>query len=79
MKEILYDPTVITVLLIVVGVILCIGSVLLGYILGRNSAGLPVQAVEKVIDQGDSREPEGDYFNDEIPDYEAERIKKLKG
>jgi len=79
MKEIFYDPTVITVLLIVVGGVLCMCSVLFGYVLGRNSAGLPARAVEKVIDPGDSREPEGDYFNDEIPDYEADRIRELEG
>ena len=80
MKEILYDPTIITVLLILVGVILCMGSVLFGYILGRNSAGLPARAIEKVIDPGETREPEGDYFNDEVPgNYEEERIRGLEG
>ena len=79
-KEILYDPTVMTILLIMVGVALCMGSVLFGYILGRNSAGLPTRAIEKVVEPGDSREPEGDYFTDALPEYsdEEQRIRALE-
>lgn len=39
---------------------------ILGYWMGRNSAGQPFQAVEKekLFDPGSTNEPEGDIIND---------------
>lgn len=51
----------------------------LGYMLGRNSANQPIKAGEKEIKYkpGSNEEPDGDLFNDAMMDEGEERVSTL--
>jgi hypothetical protein len=49
-----------------------------GYGMGRNSCGLPVNAAPRMPDQGSTAEPPGDLFNDLMRDDDEVSISTLK-